>query len=83
MPLSVGVPVMLITLFAQLALTPMGKPNAVPIPVAPPVVCVSAVRTEPTHKTGEDEAILTVLLFTMVILPVAFKLLQEPNTGME
>jgi uncharacterized membrane protein len=83
MPLSVGVPEMLITLFAQLALTPLGKPNAVPMPVAPPVECVSALRTELTHDLGVDEAILTVLLFTMVILPVAFKLLQEPNTGME
>ncbi len=74
---------MLITLFAQVAVTPKGKPSAVPMPVAPAVVCVREVILALTHTVGVVEAILTVLLSTMVILPVAFKLLQTPNTGMK
>ena len=41
-PATVGVPVNDIELDAQLAVTPVGKPVATPIPVAPVVVCVNA-----------------------------------------
>lgn len=39
-PDTVGVPLMVIVLLAHAALTPVGKPIAEPIPVAPVVLCV-------------------------------------------
>jgi hypothetical protein len=42
-PDAVGVPLMVIVLDAQAALTPAGKPVAAPMPVAPVVVCVMLV----------------------------------------
>ena len=39
MPLCVGVPLSVITLDAQTAVTPAGNPVATPMPVAPLVEC--------------------------------------------
>ena len=46
---------------AQAALTPAGNPVAVPIPVAPEVVCVIFVNVVLIHKVGVLEAAPTVL----------------------
>ena len=67
---------------AQDALTPVGKPVAVPIPVAPVVVWVMAVRGVLIHKVGEDDAAVTVFTSETVIVPVAFTELQPPVIGM-
>ncbi len=47
---------MVIVLEAQLAVTPGGSPVAVPIPVAPVVVCVMSVKAVLAHKVGVEEA---------------------------
>ena len=51
---------MVMVLAAQAAVTPAGKPNAVPIPVAPVVVCVILVKGVLIHTVGVDEAAVTV-----------------------
>ena len=55
-PLWVGVPLIVMTFDAQLAVTPAGSPVAVPIPVVPEVVCVILVIVVLTHSVGEEEA---------------------------
>ena len=40
MPAKVGVPEIVMILDAQAAVTPAGRPEAVPMPVAPVMVCV-------------------------------------------
>ena len=44
MPEAVGAPLIVIVLDAQVAVTPAGSPMAVPMPVAPVVVSVIAVK---------------------------------------
>ena len=73
---------MVIVLVAQAAVTPDGKPVAVPIPVAPVVVCVIAVSAVLTHKVGVLDAALTVLAGVTVIVPVALTVPQPPVSGM-
>jgi hypothetical protein len=51
---------MVIVLEAQEAVTPAGRPAGVPIPVAPVVVCVMAVRAVLRHTVGLEEAVPTV-----------------------
>ena len=65
----------------QEAVTPVGKPIAAPIPVAPVVVCVIGVNTVFTHKVGVEEAAVTVLLGITVIVPVALNVPQPPVKG--
>ena len=81
-PDIVGVPLMVILLEAQVAVTPVGKPVAVPMPVAPVVVCViygfSAVLT---HSVGAEEAAPAVLSAITCIIPVALTLPQPPVRG--
>ena len=81
-PAAAGVPLIVIVLLAQAAVTPVGKPVAVPIPVAPVVVCVIAVSAVLLHKVGVLDAALTVLAGVTVIVPVAFTVPQPPVTGM-
>ena len=81
-PDAVGVPLMVIVLLAHAAVTPVGKPVAVPIPVAPVVVCVIAVSAVLIHNVGVLDAALTVLLGVTVIVPVAFTVPQPPDNGM-
>ena len=64
---------------AHSALTPSGRPTAVPIPVAPLVLWVILVNAVLTHKVGVELAILTVLAGVTVIVPVAFETPQPPN----
>ena len=82
MPLAVGVPLIVMVLLANAAVTPVGKPVAVPMPVAPVVVCVIAVNAVLIQSVGDDEAAPTVLIGFTVIVPVAFILPQPPVNGM-
>ena len=65
---------------AKAAVTPDGNPVAVPIPVAPVVAWVIAVKAVLIHKVGV-EVKLTVLLAVTVILPVAVILPHPPVKG--
>jgi hypothetical protein len=70
---------------AQLAVTPVGKPAAVPIPVALTVLCVKLVIAVFCVTDGLDEAALTEQAGAdTVMVPVAFKELHPvPVKGME
>ena len=80
-PDSVGVPLIVIVFEAQVAVTPVGKPVAVPMPVANVVVWVifgdNAVLI---HKVGEYDATPGELI-DMVIVPVALTFPQPPVNG--
>ena len=73
---------MVIVLEDHAADTPVGKPVAVPIPVAPVVVWVIAVRAVLIHKVGVEEATLTVFAALVVKAPVKVlvKVPQVPVT---
>jgi hypothetical protein len=62
-PEPVGVPLIVIVLEAHEAVTPAGKPVAVPIPLAPVVVWVMLVMALFKHPLGEADAAETVLGF--------------------
>ena len=81
-PEAVGVPPIVIVFAAHEAVIPAGRPVAVPIPVAPVVVCVIFVKVVLIHSVGVEEAELAVLSGVTVIVPVAFILLQPPAKGM-
>jgi hypothetical protein len=72
---------MVITLAAQAAETPAGKPTAAPIPVAPVVAWVILVSTVFIHKVGVEDAAPTVLFGLTVIVPVALIAPQPPVRG--
>ena len=72
---------MVIVLVAQTAVTPDGKLVAVPMPVAPVVVCVIFVKAVLIHKVGVLEATPAVLAAVTVIVPVAFTEPQPPVNG--
>jgi hypothetical protein len=65
----------------NVALTPVGKPVAVPMPVAPVVVCVMVVRALLIQIVGVDDAALVVFAGVTVIVPVAFILPHPPVNG--
>ena len=67
---------------AHAAVTPAGKPVAAPMPVAPVVACVIAVKAVLTHNVGVLEAAPAVLAGVTVIVPVAFTDPQPPVNGM-
>ena len=78
-PVTVGVPLIVIVLGAQLADTPRGKPEPVrlPMPVALVVVCVIfGVNAVLTVSVGVVDAVPTVQAAFTVIVPVAFTPLQ-------
>ena len=58
-PETEGVPLIVIVLEAHAAVTPVGKPVAVPMPVAPVVVCVMFVIALFKHPLGEVDAAVT------------------------
>jgi hypothetical protein len=72
---------MVILLEDQAAVTPAGRPVGVPMPVAPVVTCVMAVRGVFTHKVGVEEAAPTVFSGVTVMVPVADTLPQPPVSG--
>ena len=65
----------------QAAVNPVGNPVAVPIPVAPVVVCVMFVMAALIQTVGVDDATLAVFDVTTVIVPVAFTVPQPPVNG--
>ena len=71
---------MVIVLEAQAAVTPAGKPVAVPIPVAPVVVWVILVKGVLIHKDGLELAAEAVLLEDKVIVELALVTLSHPPT---
>ena len=62
MPAELGVPLIVIVLADQEAVTPVGNPVAVPIPVAPVVLCVIGVKTVFAVSVGAEEAAPAVLV---------------------
>ena len=80
-PVAVGVPVIVMVFDAQLAVTPAGKPVAVPIPVAPVVVCVMFVIAVLTQTVCVDEAAPAVFEDITVIVPVALTVPHPPVNG--
>ena len=80
-PLAVGVPLIVIVFPDQLAVTPVGRPVATPIPVAPLVVWVMSVIAALIQTVGVDDAIPAVLEVTTVIIPVALTVPQPPVNG--
>jgi hypothetical protein len=82
-PVAVGVPLIVIVLLDQAAVTPAGNPEAVPIPVALVVVCVIFVKTVFTVSVGVDDAAAAAQagVAPTVILPVAFTMPQPPVRG--
>ncbi len=82
MPGDKGVPLIVIVLDAHDAVTPAGRPVAVPMPVATVVVCVIAVSAVFMQRVGVEEAAPTVLSGVTVMVPVAFIASQPPVSGM-
>ena len=78
-PETKGVPLIVKTLDAHSAVTPPGRPVAVPMPVAPLVLWVILVSVVLTHIVGDELATLTVLEGITVIVPVAFETPQPPD----
>ena len=81
-PEAVGVPLIVTVSEDQDAVTPAGRPVGVPIPVAPVVIYVIAVKAVLMHSVGVEEAVPAVLSGVTVIVPVAFALPQPPVSGM-
>ena len=69
-------PLIVITLTDQEAVTPAGNPEGLPIPVAPVVVCVIFVITLLTVNVGLVDAAAAEQAAVTVIVPVAFTELQ-------
>jgi hypothetical protein len=80
-PLTDGVPLIVIVLLDHEAVTPDGKSTGTPIPVAPVVVCVMLVNVVLIHNVGVALAELTVLFGVTIIVPVAFTLPHPPVNG--
>ena len=72
---------MVITFADHDAETPAGSPVAVPIPVAPVVVCVKFVNAVLIQSVGDEEAAETVLSGFTVIVPDAFVIPHPPVNG--
>jgi hypothetical protein len=75
------VPLIVIVFDAHEAVTPAGKPVAVPIPVAPVVVWVIGVNAVLMHNVGVDDAAPTVFAAVTVIVPVALTVPHPPANG--
>ena len=64
-------PLIVIVLEAHAAVTPAGKPVAVPMPVAPVVASVMLVSAVLIHRVGVLDGAPAVLFGVTVIVPVA------------
>ena len=71
---------MVMVLLAQEAVTPAGKPVAVPMPVAPVVVMVILGESAVLKHTLEGAGVVAVMLEITVIVPVAFAV-PQPVSG--
>ena len=86
-PDAEGVPLMVMVLPAQVALTPAGKPLApetasLDIPVAPVVaIMIEVVKAVFTTSVGFDDAVPAILAAVTVMIPVAFTLPHPPVNG--
>jgi len=82
-PVVDGVPLIVIVLLDQAAITPAGNPEGVPMPVALVVACVIFVKAVFTVSVGVDDAAADAQagVAPTVILPVAFTLPQPPVRG--
>ncbi len=80
-PAAIGVPLMVTVFDAHAALTPAGRPVGVPMPAAPVVVCVIAVKGVLMHSVGVEEAAPAVLSGVTVMVPVALTVPQPPVRG--
>ncbi len=74
---------MVIVFEAHAAVTPAGKAVADPIPVAPVVVWVMAVKGVLIHKVGLELAVLSLLFADTNMVPVALTVPQPPVKGIE
>jgi hypothetical protein len=77
-----GVPLMVMVLPAKVAVTPVGKPVAAPMPVAPVVVCVIAGLNIVLIQSVRVALLVTVLSGVTTIVPVALTVPQPPVNGM-
>jgi hypothetical protein len=77
-PDAVGVPLIVMVFDAHDVVTPAGSPVAVPMPVAPVVVCVMAVSAVLIQSVGVEDAAVTVLFGVTVMVPVAVTVPQPP-----
>ena len=75
-------PLIVIVLAAQFAVTPAGSPVAAPMPVAPVVAIVIFVSAVLIHNVGLEDGAPAVLAGVTVIVPVAFTFPQPPVNGM-
>ena len=75
-------PLIVIVLPAQEAVTPAGNPVATPIPVAPVVLWIILVRAVLIQGAGAGDPALTVLAGVTVIVPVALTVPHPPVNGM-
>lgn len=82
MPDAVGVPLIVIISDAHAAVKPSGRSVGVPIPVAPVVEWVMAVKGVLMHNVGVADAVPEVISEVTIICPVAFMLPQPPVNGM-
>ena len=71
----------MMVLLAHDAVTPAGKPVAVPMPVAPVVAIVMLVSAVLIHRVGVLDGVPAVLFGVTVIVPVAFTEPQPPVKG--
>ena len=72
LPVAVGVPLIVITLEDQEAVTPDGNPVAVPMPVATVVDIVIGVKAVLTVREGDEDglpAVLSVQVVNVISLP--------------
>ena len=69
-------PLIVIVLLDQVAVTPVGNPEGLPMPVALVVACVIFVKTVFTVNVGLDDAAAAAQAAVTVIVPVAFTELQ-------
>ena len=71
-----------ITFDAQVAVTPVGKLVAVPIPVASVVAWLILINAVLIHNVGVSDGAAAVISSVTVIVPVAFTGSQPPVKGM-
>ena len=82
MPDAVGVPLIVIVSELNDALTPLGKPVGIPMPVAPVVVCLIFGIAVLIQTVGVVDADVTVLAGVTLIVPEALTVPQPPVSGM-
>ncbi len=80
-PATVGVPLIVIVLLLNVAVTPVGKPVTVPMPAAPVVAIVTGVKGSLIQSVGLAEGAAAVLAAVTLIVPVADTVPHPPVSG--